>query len=101
MQKFHKGDWVQVAKNLGSHMSHFTADCEAIVIGSYADQYGGENSKSYTLHLKGCGETSWYKEQQLTLMEGGRLDKLKHWEDEKEAECKQKGDLDWIFANGA
>ena len=52
MQKFHKGDWVRVAKDLGPSMRHFTANCEAIVIGSYADQYGGDCREDYTLHLK-------------------------------------------------
>lgn len=100
MQKFQNGDWVRVAKDLGPHMSHFTADCEAIVIGSYADQYGGKNHEDYTLHLKGCGQCSWYYGSQLTLIEPGRLDKLKQWEDEAEAERQQKSDLDWVFANG-
>lgn len=100
MQKFQKGDWVRIAKDLGPCMSHFTADCEAIVIGSYKDQYGGDNTDSFTLHLKGGGQCSWYYASQLTLIESGRLDKLKAWEDEAEAERKQKGDLDWIFANG-
>ena len=100
MQKFHKGDWVQVAKDLGHSMSHFTADCEAIVIGSYADQYGGRNHKSYTLHVKGEGECSWYEEHQLTLIESGRIDKLEALEEEQQTKRKQKSDLDWIFANG-
>lgn len=100
-QKFQKGDWVRVAKDLGPHMSHFTADCEAIVIGSYKDQYGGDDTESYTLHLKGRGRSSWYEEWQLTLLEAGRLDKLKEWEDAREAEHKEKGDLDWVFAHGA
>lgn len=100
MQKFHKGDWVRVATELGPHMSHFTADCEAIVIGSYADQYGGNDHESYTLHINGRGECSWYYGNQLTLIESGRLDKLKQWEDEAEADRQQKSDLDWIFANG-
>jgi hypothetical protein len=100
MQKFHKGDWVRVAKDLGPSMSHFTADCEAIVIGSYADQYGGSNHESFTLHLKDGGECSWYYGSQLTLIESGRIDKLQAWEEEQETERKQKSDLDWIFANG-
>jgi hypothetical protein len=99
-QKFHNGDWVRVAKDLGPEMSHFPSDCEAIVVGSYADQYGGSNGTSYTLRLKDGGETSWYYESQLTLIEAGRIDKLKQWKDEAEAERKQKSDLDWIFANG-
>lgn len=100
MQKFNKGDWVRVAKDLGPSMSHFTSDCEAIVIGSYADQYGGSDQNSYTLHLKGRGECSWYCGNQLTLIESRRMDKLKDWQDEEEAERKQKSDLDWIFSNG-
>ena len=89
MQKFQKGDWVRIAKDLGPHMRHFTGDCEAIVIGSYADQYGGDNRNNYTLHLKGSGQCSWYYGHQLTLIESGRLDKLQAWEDEAEAEHKQ------------
>ena len=100
MQKFQKGDWVRVAKDLGPHMRHFTGDCEAIVIGSYADQYGGNSRDIFTLHLKGRGKSAWYFDSQLTLIESGRLDKLQAWEEEVEAERKQKSDLDWIFANG-
>lgn len=100
MQKFQKGDLVKVAKDLGASRRYFTTDCEAIVIGSYADQYGGSDTKSYTLHLEDEGECSWYKEQQLTLIESGRIDKLKQWQDGQEVERKQKSDLDWIFSHG-
>ena len=101
MQKFQKGDWVRVAKDLGRSMRHFTANCEAIVIGSYADQYGGDCREDYTLHLKESGECSWYHGHQLTLIESGRMDTLQAWEEEKEAARRQKSDLDWIFANGS
>lgn len=100
MQKFHKGDHVRVASDLGPHMSHFQADCEAIVIGSYKDQYGGSNSKSYTIHIKGRGKVSWYEEWQLELLEANRLDLLAQWEGAANAEAELKGDMDWIFANG-
>jgi hypothetical protein len=99
-QKFHKGDYVQVAKDLGSCMSHFQADCEAIVIGSYAEQHGGSNTSSYTIHIKDRGQVSWYEEDQLTMIAPSRLDLLEQWEAEKAAEIKEKSDLDWIFANG-
>lgn len=39
--KFHKGDLVHVAADLGMSMDHFAKDIDAIVIGSYRDQYGG------------------------------------------------------------
>lgn len=100
MQKYKKGDHVQIAKDLGQSMSHFKNDCEAIVIGSYDDQYGGGNTDSYTIHIKGAGETSWYYESQLELIEANRLDLLTQWEDEAKAEADMKSDLDWIFSHG-
>jgi hypothetical protein len=100
MQKFHKGDHVKIADDLGPTMRHFTAGVEAIVMGSYRDQYGGRNTKSYTLHLKGAGETSWYEEYQLTLIESGREDLLKQWETARDAEIATKADRDWIFEHG-
>lgn len=101
-QKFHKGDHVKVADDLGPSMSHFQSGCEAIVIGSYRDQFGGSerNERQYTIHIKGGGETSWYDEGQLTLIEAKREDLLKQWEDEAKALHKQRSDLDWIFENG-
>ncbi len=99
-QKFKKGDLVRVAKDLGSSMSHFTSDCDAIVIGSYNDQYGGGDTDSYTLHLKVGGRCSWYYESQLTLIEANRLDLLDQWKTERKEEEDLKSFLDWIFENG-
>lgn len=102
-QKFHKGDWVRVVKDLGSSMSHFESDCEAIVIGSYADQYScfdTNNTHDFTIFIKGSGQVSWYDESQLILIEPNRLDMLQQWEAEKAAEVKEKSDLDWIFSHG-
>lgn len=100
VERFHRGDWVRVAKDLGPSMRHFTADCDAIVIGSYADQYGGKDHDSYTLHLEGRGQSSWYYGSQLTMIERNRPDKLQEWEDAAKAVATQKGSLDWIFSNG-
>ena len=80
MQKFHKGDLVHIAKDLGPSMSHFESDIDAIVISSYNDKYGNGDTKSYTLHLKGFGKCSWYYEHQLTLIKYNCLDLLKQWE---------------------
>ena len=99
-QKFQKGDLVQVAKDLGKSMSHFTSGCRAIVIGSYTDRYGGDDTKSYTIYTEGRGQSSWYYEHQLTLIESGRTDLLKEWEDVRDAEIELKSNLDWIFKNG-
>jgi hypothetical protein len=100
-QKFQRGDLVHVAKDLGSMMWHFAADIDAIVIGSYKDQYGGsseQNEREYTLFLQGRGRSSWYYENQLELIEAHRLDLLEQWQAEKDAEIKQASDRDWIFA---
>lgn len=99
-QKYQKGDHVQVAKDLGDMMSHFTCDCEAVVIGSYGDQYGGGNTNLYTIHIKGSGQHSWYCENQLELIEASRIDLLDIWEQEEEKESDMKADLGWIFENG-
>lgn len=97
MQKFPKGALVRIAKDLGSSMSHFTADADAIVLGSYAEQYGGSDTKSYTLHLKGRGSSSWYYEHQLTLISLDQEALLEQWKSEEELRAKQQSDLDWIF----
>jgi len=100
MQKFNKGDHVMVAKDLGKSMSHFTNDCEAIVMYTYAEKYWGDDHKSYCLHIKGRGKSSWYYEHQLELIEANRLDLLEEWEREAKEEADMKSDLDWIFAHG-
>ncbi len=72
-QKFHKGDVVRIAKDLGSSMSHFPGAGQlAVVVGSYNDKYprmGSSNYTDYILDIPGRGETSWYHESQLTLVE--------------------------------
>jgi len=73
-QKFKRGNLVRVAKNLGDMMSHFRNDADAIIFGSYADQFGGgaQQSKSYTLvFIEDGGQSSWYDENQLTLLDEG------------------------------
>jgi hypothetical protein len=100
MQKFKTGDFVRIAKDLGPLMKHFQADCDAIVMYSYNDKYGGGDTKSYCLYLRGRGTSSWYSEEQLNLIEPNRIDLLKQWESEEEKDRKIKSDLDWIFENG-
>jgi hypothetical protein len=80
-QKFFKGDLVQVGK-MPLSMSHFTGNCKAIVLGTYAeafDERGGRAEKAYTLNVlkRGdSGESSWYHEDQLTLIGADRFDLL-------------------------
>jgi hypothetical protein len=77
-QKFFKGDLVQVGE-MPVYMSHFTGNCQAIVIGSYTEQCSKskDSDKQYTLHLLSNGrESSWYEEGQLTFIEPDRFDLL-------------------------
>lgn len=99
-QKFDKYDHVRIAKDLGPHMSHFTSNCEAIIIGSYADQFGGTNTGSYTVYLKNQGEVSWYEEHQLTLIKANQIELYKTWKFNIDEEDRIKSDLNWIFENG-
>ncbi len=101
MQKFNKGDHVQIAKDLGLTMRHFTSDCEAIIIGSYRDQYNSGSTDSYTVHIKGEGNTSWYYESQLALISKNRIKLLAQWEGEEKQEEILKSDLRWIFNHGS
>lgn len=71
LQKFQRGDRVRIAKDLGPHMRHFPANCEATVLYSYKDWYGGDDIDSFALQ----GDTwrcSWYYSDQLTLIEEGK-----------------------------
>jgi hypothetical protein len=99
-QKFQRGDLVRIADDLGPMMSHSTSGCDAIVVGSYRDQFGGPDSESYTLFLEDRGESSWYYGDQLTLIEREQHDLLKEWDEIRQAAIKRHSNLDWIFSNG-
>lgn len=99
-QKFHRGDLVQVAKN--DMMSSLASGCRAIVVGSYKDQYGGDDTSSYTLHTEGGGGGSWYDEKQLTLIATKQYELWEQWEREADArqeEADKQGDLGWLIEN--
>lgn len=77
-QKFFKGDLVHIGQ-LPVYMRHFTQNCDAIVIATYAEQYGGSGKahEQYTLYLlQNKSESSWYLEDQLTFKEADRFDLL-------------------------
>ena len=99
MQKFKRFDHVQITENLGSHMRHQAAGVEAIVIGSYADQFGGSQHDQYTLYLKDQGRVSWYYESQLTLIEHNRQDIMDSWEAERQGREDRESSHTWIFSH--
>lgn len=99
-QQFHMSDHVRIAEDKGYEDAR---GCEAIVIGSYNDQFSWASCRdraTYTLHVKDHGQISWFDEEILTLIEHDRTDLLREWEAALKAERTQQGDLDWIFANG-
>ena len=99
-QKYHKGDHVKVIKKLPKSMSHFQSDCEAIIEGSYADQFGGNDTNNYSIFIKDHGGVSWYQEEVLELIEKGRLDLLEKWQNDLKRDDEMKSNLDWIFRHG-
>lgn len=106
MQKFKKYDLVRIADDLGPCMSHFTSGCDAIIIASYFDEYGGEDSDHhYTLYLPlvngvGGGTSAWYYEEQLTLISHDRKDLFYEWKAAEAENRRIKSDIDLIFENG-
>lgn len=100
-QRFTRGDHVRIAKDLGPGCDHFESDCDAIIVGSYADQYGGSTTDTYTVFLREHGEVSWYDDEYLTLIEAGRVDLLDAWRHERDEARRLHSDLDWVFAHGA
>ena len=88
---------MHIATDLGPTMRHFPNNVDAIVVGSYADQYNGSNHQSYTLCLldqrgRGYNQVSWYKESQLTFVNADR-DKgeriLQLYNQRHEGECDE------------
>jgi len=98
LQKFKRGNLVHVDKELGSMMTHFENDKDAIIVGSYADQFGGNNTKSYTLIFldDGC-EVSWYEEHQLTLIDEGGEHLFEEAKATREKIRKQDTDINYIL----
>lgn len=99
-RRFAMYDLVHIAKDLGSSMSHFTADVDAIVLGTYASPCGGSDYNSYSLYVKDDGPTSWYYGEQLTLIQHKAQAILKEWKTKEKEQEKLESSLDWIFANG-
>jgi hypothetical protein len=78
-QQFFKGDHVFIG-DMPPYMKHFTNNCEAIVLYTYAEKYGASGHtphKEYCVYiLPNGGETSWYKEDQFRLLGTDRFDLL-------------------------
>lgn len=98
-QKFKRGNLVHIAKDLGSMMSHFDNDKDAIIVGSYADQYGGSNTESYTvMFVETGGECSWYEEHQLTLIDEGGEHLFEEAKKNRKRISEQNTDINYILS---
>lgn len=102
-QRFHRGDLVRIADDLGPTRTHFACAQDAIVVSSFLEQYGGseDHTPEYTLFLRNQGEVSWYEEEYLTMVAPDQRDLLKQWRQELQDTRKQQSDLDWIFTHGS
>ncbi len=99
-QKFKRGDVVHIAADLGQSMSHFKKDKDVVIIGSYADQFGGGNTGSYSvLFIDDGNEVSWYGEHQLTFLRYGGEELIAKVKEEREEREKLESDLSWIVDN--
>ena len=94
-QKFRKFTRVRICNKMPPEMDHFTHNVDAIVNGTYSQQFGGPDINSYSLYLMDgdgviTGYCSWYREDQLTelpdqdrekaedLIEGYNLDETEN-----------------------
>lgn len=69
MTKFKRGDVVRVADDLGPQMSHFRSGEDAVVMGSYRDQFGhGRGPDNYTVMFLDGAEHSWYPACTLAIL---------------------------------
>lgn len=103
MQQFQRGDVVHIAKDLGSSMSHFDSDRDAVVLGSYRDQFGGgpDNEHTYTLLFLNGARVSWYYDSQLTLLRHGSEADIDEIQCYLAYQDMQDSNLNWIVANWA
>lgn len=101
-QKFRRGDVVHVAEHQGASRRHFPRDRDAVVMGSYRDQYGGGPSGEdhYTLmFLDTGGESSWYYDAHLTLIRHGGESEIAGCTEARRQRDAVESDLAWIVAS--
>lgn len=100
-QKFKRGDVVHIAKDLGPSMAHFENDRDAIIMGSYRDQYGGDNNiDDWTVMFCDTGgECSWYHTSQLTFLRHGGEVEIKKVKLMRARRETSERDINWILAN--
>jgi hypothetical protein len=72
---------IDVDAKLNPEMSHFDTGFDAIIEGSYAQLYGGGDTKSYSVYKLHEGvivnNVAWYEEHQITALSKSLQNKRK------------------------
>ena len=110
-QKFKRGNLVKLLKghtiwsmNINGEHEEIEIDNNAgrlaIIEGSYADLYWGNNRKDYSIvFLDNGGSLAWKHESELEFIEEGGAHLFKQAEENKERIQKRNTDLKWIKEN--
>lgn len=107
-QKFQRGDLCRVREDAMGHVSwdatgkqtvhhHPHVGEELIVLASYAEQYGGDNRKSYTVLFTKTGSSmSWMEDHELELIRHVGESEIQRVIADREAREVHERDLAWI-----
>lgn len=93
-QKFRMFTFVHCCREIPLYLKSFKGGFSAIVGGTYSQQYGGDNIKSYSLHILEDGKVvnsmSWFDENEL--MQLPEQDRAKAEEMVEEYNLEEEGD---------
>jgi len=92
IQQFRRGDRVRV--------EHELHPGEAIVIGSYNDQYASGSRECYTLLFCSDGnQVSWFEPQQMTFLSHAGEAAIEELDEQRRKAVAQQSQLEWIIAH--
>lgn len=92
------GDLVEVIHGFWDEKDSYIGKL-AIISGTYASQYGGNDHNSLRLTFENGDRSSWWYPSKLKLVERGQISLLIKWEQESIELEKIESDLDYIFQN--
>jgi len=105
VQKFKRGNKVKVlfghpiwgSKTGVTDISPEEVGQEALIVGSYADQFGGDDRENYTIMFCETGnEVSWKSEDQLELIDKGGEHLFKEAKKNRKRISRQNKDIKYI-----
>ena len=92
------GDLVEVIHGFWDEKDSYVGKL-AIISGTYASQYGGNDHNSLSLTFENGGSSSWWYPSKLKLVERDKMSLLSKWKQERSEREKTESDLDYIFQN--